>query len=98
MHSQYLMLNARGPSSANGELDLESRLLLDEKLAGRLRGLLGSQLAPAPESGYSQITFHVSGNPANPKTDLLQRLTGLKIGIDLGGLLQGLFGHPASNH
>ena len=98
MHSQNLMLNARGPISANGELDLESRLLLDEKLAGRLRGLLGSQLAPAPESGYSQITFHVSGNPANPKTDLLQRLTGLKIGIDLGGLLQGLFGHPASNH
>lgn len=98
LRSQNLMLTARGPITSSGELDLESRLLLNEKLTGRLRGLLGSQLVPAPEPGYSQLTFHVSGNPANPRTDLLQRITGLKIGIDLGGLLQGLFGHPATNH
>lgn len=97
LRSKNLMLGAKGPVSPSGELNLESRLLLNEKLSGRLRGLLGSQLSPAPEPGYSQITFHVSGNPANPKTDLLQRLTGLKIGIDLGGLLQGLFAHPAPN-
>jgi hypothetical protein len=97
LRSENLILAARGPLHPSGELDLDSRLLFNAKLTGRLRGLLGSQLTPAPEAGYSQISFHVSGSPLSPKTDLLQRLTGLRIGGDLGGLLQGLFGRPA-NH
>lgn len=97
LRSENLILSAKGPLHPSGELDLDSRLLFNTKLTGRLRGLLGSQLSPAPEQGYSQVAFHVSGSPLNPKTDLLQRLTGLRIGGDLGGLLQGLFGRPA-NH
>jgi hypothetical protein len=97
LRSENLVLTAKGPLQSSGELDLDSRLLFNAKLTGRLRGLLGSQLTPAPEAGYSQVSFHVSGSPTNPKTDLLQRLTGLKIGGDLGGLLQGIFGRPA-NH
>jgi hypothetical protein len=97
LRSENLILTAKGPLQSTGDLDLDSRLLFNAKLTGRLRGLLGSQLTPAPEPGYSQVSFHVSGSPMNPKTDLLQRLTGLKIGGDLGGLLQGLFGRPA-NH
>lgn len=95
LRSENLILSAKGPLKPTGELDLESRLLFNDKLTGRLRGLLGSQLTPAPEPGYSQVAFHVSGSPMNPKTDLLERLTGIKIGGDLGGILQGLFGRPA---
>lgn len=95
LRSENLILSAKGPLKPSGELDLDSRLLFNDKLTGRLRGLLGSQLTQAPEPGYSQVSFHVSGSPMNPKTDLLERLIGIKIGGNLGGILQGLFGRPA---
>lgn len=95
LRSENLILSAKGPLKPSGELDLDSRLLFNDKLTGRLRGLLGSQLTQAPEPGYLQVSFHVSGSPMNPKTDLLERLTGIKIGGNLGGILQGLFGRPA---
>jgi hypothetical protein len=97
LRSDNLMLGAKGPLNDNGELDLQTRLLFNEKLTSRLKGILGSQLAPAPEPGYTQVAFHVTGPALNPRTDLLERLTGIRIGGDLGGLgnlLQGFFGKP----
>jgi hypothetical protein len=98
LRSDNLMLGAKGPLNDNGELDLQTRILFNEKLTSRLKGILGSQLAPAPEPGYTQVAFHVTGPALNPRTDLLERLTGISIGGDLGGLgnlLQGFFGKPA---
>ena len=95
LRSRNIILRAKGPVRPTGELDLEARLLLNEKLTGRLRGILGPQLGQAPEPGYSQVLFHISGDSSHPKTDLLERLTGIRIGGDLGGLLQGIFGHPS---
>ena len=97
LRSENLILSAKGPLDSSGELNLDSRLLLNENLTGRLRGLLGNKLTTAPEPGYTQIPFHVSGPALNPRTDLLGRLTGIRIGGDLGGLgglIQGLFGAP----
>lgn len=99
LRSQNICLSAKGPVNATGDLELDARILLNERLASRLRGILGSRLAQAPEPGYSQITFRVTGPASHPKTDLLERLTGIRIGGDLGGLgnlLQGLgiFGRP----
>ena len=97
LRSANLILTAKGPLQPSGELNLDSRLLFNEKLTGRLHGLLGSQLNPAPEPGYSQVTFHVSGPASSPRTDLIERLTGIHLGGNLGGLgglLQGLFGKP----
>ena len=98
LRSDNLMLAAKGPVNGNGELDLQTRILFNEKLTSRLKGILGSQLSPAPEPGYTQVAFHVTGPALNPRTDLLERLTGIRIGGDLGGLgnlLQGFFGNPA---
>jgi len=97
LRSANLILTAKGPLQPSGELNLDSRLLFNEKLTGRLHGLLGSELSPAPEPGYSQVTFHVSGPASSPRTDLIERLTGIHLGGNLGGLgglLQGLFGKP----
>ena len=97
LRSENLILAANGPLGSTGELNLDSRLLFNEKLTTRLRGLLGNKLTPAPEQGYTQLSFRVTGPALSPKTDLLERLTGIKIGGDLGGiggLLQGLFGAP----
>jgi hypothetical protein len=96
LKSENLILAAKGPVNSSGEIDLQARLLFNEKLTARLRSLLGSQLTPAPETGYSQVAFKVSGTSLKPRTDLLERLTGIRVGGDLGGLLQGLFGRPAS--
>ena len=95
LRSDNLILTAQGPVLFGGDLDLQARLLFNEKLTSRIRGFLGPQLARAPEQGYSQVAFHVSGPLNNPKTDLLERLTGIRINGNLGGLLQGLFGRPA---
>jgi hypothetical protein len=98
LRSDNLMLDARGPINGKGELDLQSRLLFNEKLSARLRGVLGQQLSAAPEPGYSQVSFHVTGPALQPRTDLLERLTGIRIDGDLGGLgnlLRGLFGKPS---
>ena len=95
LRSENLILTAKGPVLPSGDLDLQARLLFNEKLTGRLRGLLGQKLTAAPEPGYSQVPFHVTGTATNPKTDLVERLTGIRIGGDLGGILQGLFGRPA---
>ncbi len=94
LHSENLILTAQGPLHSNGDFDLQARLLFNEKLSGRLHGFLGPQLTPAPEAGYHQVAFHIFGPVKNPKTDLLERLTGIHIDGDLGGLLQGLFGPP----
>lgn len=94
LRSENLILTAQGPLHSNGDLDLQARLLFNQQLTGRLHGFLGPQLTQAPEAGYSQVAFHVSGSARNPKTDLLERLTGIHINGDLGGLLQGLFGRP----
>ena len=94
LRSQNLILTAQGPVKPNGDLDLQARLLFNENLTGRLHGLLGPQLSQAPEAGYSQVSFRVYGSPQSPKTDLLERLTGIHFGGDLGGLLHGLFGRP----
>ena len=94
LRSDNLILTARGPLLLTGDLDLQARLLFNEKLTSRIRGLLGPQLSQAPEQGYTQVSFHVAGTVNNPKTDLLERLTGIHLGGNLGGFLQGLFGHP----
>ena len=97
LRSENLILAAKGPLDSTGQLNLESRLLFNENLTRRLGGLLGNKLTPAPEQGYTQIAFRVSGPAMNPRTDLLERLTGIRIGGDLGGLgglIQGLFGAP----
>lgn len=93
LHSENLILTANGPVNDQGNLDLQARLLFNEQLTGRLKGLLGKQLTQAPEPGFTQIAFHVTGPAQSPKTDLLERLTGIHINGDLGGFLQGIFGH-----
>ena len=96
LRSDNLILTAHGPLLLTGDLDLQARLLFNDKLTSRIRGLLGPQLSQAPEQGYTQVSFHVAGSVANPKTDLLERLTGIHLGGSLGGILQGLFGRPAA--
>ena len=40
------------------------------------------------------MPFSITGTVSRPKTDLLDKLTGFRIGEDVGGLLKNLFRAP----
>ena len=49
--------------------------------------VLGESLVDSEDPEYRQIPFSVTGRIDNPKTDLLDKLIGAKVGHDVGGLL-----------
>ena len=68
-------------------MNFDAKLLVNLKLQHQLRGLLGESLVDSEDPEYRQITFSVTGRIDNPKTDLLDKLIGAKVGQDVGGML-----------
>jgi len=95
LESENLVITAEGTTSFEGKLKLRARLLVNEKLRRESRGLLGSNFEKSDRDGYTQMPFAITGSLARPKTDLLEKLVGIRIGQDLGGLLKNLFRAPA---
>ncbi len=91
MESENLVMDARGPVGFDGKMKLQARLLLNERLRKDLAGLLGDNFKDSEREGYQQLPFTVTGTVSRPKTDLLDKLTGFRIGQDVGGLLKNLF-------
>lgn len=89
--TENLILTAAGPVNFKGKLDLDGRFLVNDKLRENLRGLLTNNFEASENADYRQITFSIGGTLSSPKTNLLDRLTGLRIG-DFGGLIRGIFG------
>lgn len=91
LESANLILDATGPTGFDGKMKLQARLHLNDRLRGNLAGLLGSNFKPSDREGYQQVPFNITGTVSRPKTDLLEKLTGFRIGQDVGGLLKNLF-------
>lgn len=91
LKSENLIISGTGPIRFNGKLNLEARLLVNEKLQRQLRGVLGNQLVESDVPGYRQIPFTVTGRLDSPKTDLLDKIIGVKIGGEVPGILKQLF-------
>jgi hypothetical protein len=87
LKSDNLILRGSGPIRFNGKMNLDARLLVNLKLQRQLRGVLGKNLADSEDPEYRQIPFSVTGRIDNPKTDLLDKLIGAKVGQDVGGML-----------
>lgn|GEM_PF-347806 len=94
LESENLVLDGTGPVGFDGKMKLRARLHLNEKLRKDLGGLLADNFQDSERAGYRQIPFSVTGTVGRPKTDLLDKLTGFRIGQDLGGLLKNLFHSP----
>ncbi|MFM8982896.1 MAG: AsmA-like C-terminal region-containing protein, partial [Spartobacteria bacterium] len=88
--SENLMIDAVGTAGFAGNLDLQARLHVNEKLRKETRGLLGKNFKPSEAEGYANMPFSITGSLARPKSDLLDKMVGLKIGQDVGGLLNNL--------
>ncbi len=95
LQSENLMLKATGPVRFNGKLDLDASLLVNRKLQQQLRGVLGKNFVKTDDPEYQRLDFNVTGHIDSPKTDLLDKLIGINIGQDIGGMLKSLFrGQP----
>ena len=87
LKSDNLILRGSGPIRFNGKMNLGARLLVNLKLQHQLRGVLGENLVDSEDPEFRQIPFSVTGRIDNPKTDLLDKLIGAKVGQDVGGML-----------
>ncbi len=91
LKSENLILTGKGPVRFNGKLKIEARLLVNSKLQDKLKGLLGDKFVESEVPDYRQLPFSVTGRIDNPKTDLLDKITGIKMGNEVPGLLKNLF-------
>lgn len=93
LRSENLMITAEGPIRFNGKMNLDARLLLSEKLQNQLRPVLSDNFTASEDAAFQQVTFTVKGRVSRPETNLVERMTGFKLG-SFGGLLRGLFQVP----
>ncbi len=94
LESENLVMDAKGPVGFDGKMKLQARLHLNEKLRKDLGGLLGDNFKESERPGYQQMPFSITGTISRPKSDLLDKLTGFRIGQDVGGLIKNLFRVP----
>lgn len=95
LKTENLVLLGQGPVRFNGKMDLDAKLQVNRKLQRQLKGMLG-KFVESSDPEYREIAFSVTGKVDDPKTDLLDKLTGMNISQDVGGLLKNLFrGAPA---
>jgi uncharacterized protein involved in outer membrane biogenesis len=90
LKSENLIIKGNGPIRFNGKIKLEARLLINQKLHRQLKGILGKNFKDSEDPEYRELPFTVTGNLSNPKTDLLDKLTGLPLGQNMGSFLQNI--------
>lgn len=93
LKTENLIINGKGPIRFDGKMDLKGRLLVDQKLQQQLGGLLGNNFVLSDDPDYKQVSFSVTGRVDKPKTDLVEKVTGLQF-HNVGGFLKGLFQIP----
>ncbi len=95
LKSENIILKGTGPVRFDGKMNIDAKLLVNSRLQQQLKGLLGKNFVPAEDPEYRQLPFSVTGKLSSPKTDLLDKIIGINIGQDVGGLLKNLFRAPA---
>lgn len=91
LKSENLILRGKGMVRFNGKLKVEAQLLVNQKLQQQFKGVLGPNFVDSEIPGYKQLPFAITNRIDNPKSDLLEKITGLKIGGDLQGLFNSFF-------
>lgn len=92
--SNNFIMDASGETGFDGALRLGARFHVNGKMRKESRGLIGSNFEPSEIDGYTHMPFRISGTLARPKTDLLDKLVGARIGQDIGGLINSFLRPP----
>ena len=90
LKSDNLILRGTGPVRFNGKMNLDASLLVNRKLQQQLKGVLSKNFVDSEDPEYRQLPFTVTGRIDNPKTDLIDKLIGAKVGQDVGGMLMNI--------
>lgn len=94
LESANLLVDATGEAGLDGSLDLDSRFHVTQKLLRDSLGFMGSKFQTSDREGYAHMPFSITGSMSRPKSDLLDKLVGVRIGDDVGGLLKNLLRMP----
>ncbi|MFM8829689.1 MAG: AsmA family protein [Spartobacteria bacterium] len=89
-----LLMDASGEARFDGTLDLDARFHVTQKLLKESLGFMGSKFQTSDREGYAHMPFSITGTLSRPKSDLLDKLVGVRIGEDVGGLLKNLLRMP----
>ncbi|MFZ0915491.1 MAG: AsmA-like C-terminal region-containing protein, partial [Candidatus Udaeobacter sp.] len=89
LRSPNVRLTASGTVAFDGELKLDSRLAINERIRGQLFKAIRANFQPIDEPGYAAIDFHVGGTIDRPSTNLMDRLVGHNLSSMLNSLLGG---------
>jgi len=90
LKSENLIIRGEGPIHFDGKLNLEAKLLINQKLHNQLKSLLGKNFKDSKDPEYREMAFTVKGTVARPKTDILKKLTGISLEGNVGGFLQNI--------
>jgi type II secretion system protein N len=96
LKSDNLILQGTGPVRFNGKINLEASLMVNRKLQQQLKGVLSKNFVDSEDPEYREVPFTVTGRVGNPKTDLIDKLVGAKVGQDVGGMLMNILRSSAS--
>ncbi len=96
LKTDNLIIDGKGPVRFDGKMNLSGRLMVNQKIQHELGGLLGDNFTASEDANYKQLTFKVTGRLDRPKTDLIERVTGIQLG-NVGGMIKGFFGSPPSS-
>jgi hypothetical protein len=94
LESSNLLVDATGEAGLNGSLNLDARFHVTQKLLQDSLGFMGSKFQASDRVGYAQMPFSITGNMTRPKSDLLDKLVGVRLGDDVSGLLKNLLRIP----
>jgi hypothetical protein len=95
LQSENLILTGTGTAEFSGDLDIDAALLVNKKLQRSLRAVMGKNFVKTEDPEFKKLEFEVTNTLANPETDLLDKLVGVRVGQDIGGLLQNIFRQPS---
>jgi hypothetical protein len=91
LRSENVRLSGTGTVSFDGKLQLESQLAVNEKMRSQLFRAIRENFQPTNETGYSAISFQVTGTVGRPKSNLMDKLIGRDL-KDLNSVISGLIG------
>lgn len=94
LETANILMDAKGEARLDGALDLDARFHVGNKMLKDSLGFMGSKFKPSEREGYSNMPFSITGTLSRPKTDLLDKLVGIRLGDDVGGLLKNLLRMP----
>ena len=94
LETANLLMDANGEAEFDGTLNLDARFHVGNNLLKNSLGFMGSKFKPSEQEGYAHMPFSITGTMARPKSDLFDKLIGMRLGDDVGGLLKNLLRMP----